>query len=77
MNVYRWYTEALHISGVTCARTTEIAKEQAEDYLREVFPWNADELYDRGYIDLELQVWPITEDNDYCSKHPMTVATNY
>ena len=77
MNVYRWYTEALHISGVTCARTMEIAKEQAEDYLREVFPWDADELYDRGYINLELQVWPITEDDDYCSKHPLTIATQY
>ena len=77
MNVYRWFTEALHIGGVTCAKTIEIAKKQAEDYLKDVFPWDNERLHDFGYEDLELQVWPITEDVDYSNKHPLTVATHY
>ena len=77
MNVYRWYTEALGMGGITCAQTKEVAAQQAEDYLRDIFPWDNEELYYRGYEDIELQVWPITEDSDYDTKHPMTVATHY
>lgn len=77
MNIYRWYTEALCVSGVTCAETKELATKQVNDYLVEVFPWDADELYDNGYIDLELQVWPIEEDDIYCKQYPMTIATSY
>ena len=77
MNVYRWYSEALHIGGITCAKTKEIATRQAEDYLKDIFPWDNEELRSRGYENVELQVWPITEDCDYDTRHPMTVATHY
>ena len=77
MNVYRWYSEALHIGGITCAKHVDIAREQVFGYLKDVFPWDAEDLRDRGYEDVELLVWPITEDCDYDTKHPMTVATNY
>jgi hypothetical protein len=77
MNVYRWYSEALHIGGITCAKYADIAKEQALDYLKDMFPWDDEELHEKGYEDIELQVWPITEDCDYDTKHPMTVATHY
>lgn len=77
MNIYRWYSNALHIGGITCAKSTHIAAEQALGYLKDVFPWDAEELYDKGYTHIELQVWPITEDCDYDTKHPMTVATHY
>lgn len=77
MNVYRWYSKALSIGGITCAKYTETAREQAFGYLKDVFPWDAEDLRDRGYEDVELLVWPITEDCDYDTKHPMTVATSY
>ena len=77
MNIYVWYTGALEVSGITCAETKELAAKKAEDYLSEVFPWDADELYDRGYKDLELSIWPIEEDEVYVSKYPTTIAMNY
>ena len=77
MNIYRWYSEALHIGGITCARTIESATKQAEGYLKDVFPWDAEELYEKGYEDIALDVWPITDDDDYCTKHPMTIVTSY
>ena len=77
MNVYKWYSDALCIGGITCARGIETAKEQAFDYLKNVFPWDEDKLRDKGYNDIKLDVWPITEDDDYDTKHPLTVATHY
>ena len=77
MNVYRWYSEALHIGGITCAKHTDIAREQALGYLKDKFPWSEVDLRDGGYEDIALDVWPITEDCDYDTKHPMTVATSY
>ena len=77
MNIYKWYTEALNIGGITCANCEEVAINQAMDYIRDVFPWNDERLRDQGYNNIELQVWPITEDCDYDKKHPMTVATSY
>lgn len=77
MNIYRWYSEALHIGGVTGAKSLEIAREQALGYLEDIFPWDAKEIRDKGYENIELKVWPITEDCDYDTKHPMTVATSY
>ena len=77
MNVYRWYSEALCIGGITCANCTNVAKEQALCYLKDAFPWDNEELKEKGYDDIELLVWPITEDCDYDAKHPMTVATSY
>ncbi len=77
MNIYVWYTEALCISGITCAETKELAAKQAEDYLSEMFPWDEDELSNRGYTNLELCVWPIEEDETYRNKYPTTIAMNY
>ncbi len=77
MNIYRWYSHALCIGGITYAKYAETAREQALDYLQDLFPWDEEELHDKGYDDIELQVWPITEDCDYDKKHPMTVATHY
>ena len=77
MNVYRWYSHALCIGGITCAKHIDTAKEQALSYLKDVFPWNDEEIHNKGYKDIKLQVWPITEDCDYDTKHPMTVATSY
>ena len=77
MNIYRWYSDALCIGGITCAKNTDIAKEQALGYLKDKFPWDDEELHDKGYEDIALDVWPMVEDDDYDAKHPMTVATSY
>ena len=77
MNVYRWYSEALHIGGITCAKYTKTAREQVIGYLKDKFPWDEEWLRDMGYEDIALDVWPITDDDDYDTKHPMTIATHY
>ena len=77
MNVYRWYSYALCIGGITCAKHTEIAIDQAFGYLKDKFCWDEEELHNNGYEDIALRVWPITEDFDYSKDHPMTVATHY
>lgn len=77
MNVYRWYTDVLCIGGITCARNIEDATAQAFDYLKHKFPWNEESIRELGYEDICLDVWPITDDDDYDTKHPMTVATHY
>ena len=77
MNIYRWYSEALHIGGITYAKHADIAREQAFGYLKDIFPWDDEEIRDKGYEDIKLLVWSITEDCDYDTKHPMTVATSY
>ena len=77
MNVYRWYTEALCVSGTTCARNIDIAKDQILGYLKKVFPWKDEDLHKKGYEDIELQIWSIEEDEAYSSNHPLTIATNY
>jgi hypothetical protein len=77
MNVYRWYSEALNIGGITCANHVDIAREQAFNYLKDKFPWDKEALLARGYSDIALIIWPITDDDDYDTKHPLTVATHY
>lgn len=77
MNVYKWYSDALHVGGITCAKYADVAKEQAFGYLKNKFPWREEWLHERGYEDIALDVWPITDDDDYDTKHPLTVATHY
>lgn len=77
MNIYRWYSDALCIGGITCARHIADAEKQAFDYLKHKFPWNEESIMERGYEDIRLDVWSITDDDDYDTEHPLTVATSY
>ena len=74
MKIYRWYSEALNMSGVTVANhnaTTEDIVAEVECYI--------DNTFDAANKceDLLTSVWPIKEDDDYNELCETTIAVSY
>lgn len=78
MKIYRWYAEAIGMSGITAApdgATQEDMKSEIDNYIVNTFN---DMKFAPQYIDdLQISVWPIEEDDDFNEWYPTTIATNY
>ena len=78
MKIYRWYAEAISMSGVTVApdgATKEDMKSEIDNYIINTF--NDMKFAPQFIEDLQISVWPIEEDDDYNDWYPTTIATNY
>ena len=78
MKLYRWYSAALNMNGITAAhysQTKEDVIAEVEVYIDNTFTNKpiAPQLVD----DLLISVWPITEDDDFNEMCPTTIAVNY
>lgn len=74
MKIYRWYSEALNMSGITAANdgtTKEDLMPEIECYIDNTF----DEA--NSIADLMVSVWPIEEDEDFYNVCPTTIAISY
>ncbi len=78
MKIYRWYAEAINMSGITAApdgATKEDMKAEIDNYIVNTFN---DMKFAPQYIDdLLISVWPIEEDDDFNDWYPTTIATGY
>lgn len=78
MKIYRWYAEAINMSGITAApdgATQEDMKAEIDNYIVNTFN---DMKFAPQYIDdLKISVWPIEEDDDFNDWYPTTIAISY
>ena len=78
MKIYRWYSEALNMSGITVANDG-VAKEdlipEIECYIDNTF--DDTKLAPQFVDDLLISVWPIEEDDDFNELCPNTIAVSY
>lgn len=78
MKIYRWYSEALNMSGITAAPHNA----EKEDVIAEVEAY-IDNTFDDTKLapqfvdDLLISVWPIEEDDDFNDICPTTIAVSY
>lgn len=78
MKLYRWYSEALNMSGITAAYDGA----QEEDIIPEVEAY-IDNTFDDTKMapqfidDLMISVWPIEEDDYFNDLCPTTLAISY
>ena len=78
MKLYRWYSEAICMGGVTAApneATKEDATAEVENYIVNTF--DDMKFAPQNIEDLKIVVWPIEEDDDYNEWYPLTIATHY
>ena len=78
MKIYRWYAEAINMSGITATpdgATKEDMKAEIDNYIVNTF--NDMKFAPQFIEDLQISVWPIEEDDDYNDWYPTTIATNY
>lgn len=78
MKIYRWYSEALGMSGVTAAcdsATKEDVVAEVEAYIDNTF--DDTKMAPQFVDDLMISVWPIEDDDDYNEICPTTLAISY
>ena len=78
MKIYRWYAEAIGMSGITVApndATKEDMKAEIDNYIINTF--NDMKFAPQFIEDLQISVWPIEEDDDFNDWYPTTIATSY
>ena len=78
MKIYRWYAEAIGMSGVTVApndATKEDMKAEIDNYIINTF--NDMKFAPQFIEDLQISVWHIEEDDDFNDWYPTTLAISY
>ncbi len=78
MKIYRWYSEALGMSGVTAAydsATKEDVIMEVEAYIDNTF--DDTKMAPQFVDDLMISVWLIEEDDDYNPIFETTIAIHY
>jgi hypothetical protein len=80
MKLFRWYSEKLHMGGIT-AHTTNTTREEV---INEVYNYIIDAFDDMKFAPqqytlagLMISIWPIELDDDYNECYPNTIATHY
>ena len=80
MKLFRWYSEKLHMGGITGA-PNDATK---EDVVSEVYNYIINTFDDMKFApqyytvdELNFSVWPIEEDDDDNEWYPSTIATHY
>ena len=74
MKVYRWYAEAINMSGITMANEHTTA----EDIISEVECYIDNTFDDASQCDdFLISVWPIEDDDNWNILCPTTIAVSY
>lgn len=78
MKIYRWYSDALGMSGVTAAcdcATKEDVIMEVEAYIDNTF--DDTKMAPQFIDDLAISVWSIEDDDDYNDMFSTTLAISY
>ena len=67
--IYRFYEQNSGMGGVVYAKTEDEAREYAVDYLYKAFNFQR--------LGVNMIIWSIESDVDYCAQCPNAIATGY